>query len=418
MSRQWTRTMAALIGMTTAGGSIQCVAPECASPDYTNPECRVIEENEVARLRTSTLVEVRFQEPGARTNVTWEAGGLLQEIEPGRVRARVAGPGDFALSLERRDGGARTVQLELDNVDPDAVVSVGPRGGEVDLPPPSPGVTRRELAIDLSADAPVWVRGRRSCPSRYRIAVLADIQTNPGQFERIIDRLQDEVGQAEALGEPLVGLLVNGDISEASRQEEFDTVQEILRGLPVPAAVTAGNHDVFRPLRPLYNRNFGPGNHAFTICRTRVVMLDTGSGRIARSVEGRLPELFDRRGADFLVAGMHHAPYPGLTGAGWSNEAQAQHVLTELAMVDADLVVTGHYHALRQFEDIDVGDTSLREIIAGTAGAHQGAVGVPRYGYVRLTFDTSLEACFVEVPPPGYDGPANGPVDGLPYCDT
>lgn len=407
----------ALVGLqvvTAALVNVQCATPECAWPDFTQPECRVIEENDAARLRTSTLVEVRFQDPAAEDAQTWDATGLVEEIEPGVVRARVAGLASFALTLERDEGGADAVTIVLENLAPEAILSVGERGAEVDLEPVVS--TRRELTLELPSDAPLWIRGRVDCPSRYRIAVTADIQTNPRQFERIIERLQEEARDSRVAGEPLMGLIINGDISDTSRDDEFEIVRDLLVRLPIPTAVTAGNHDVYRRLRPLYNRMFGPGNHAFSVCTARVVMLDTGSGTIARSIEGRLPELLDRRGADFLIAGMHHPPHAGLTASGWSSEQQAQHLLTELAIADADLIVAGHNHALRQFDDVRVGGRSLRQIIVGTAGAHQ-TVGVPRYGYLRLTLGESLEACFVEVPPVGYDEPVNGPVDGLRYCD-
>ena len=411
MTKRWST-----LGLATLAGisNLQCAVPECATPDYTNPECRVIEENDAARVQTSTLVEVRFQDPDVDDARSWDATGLVEEVEPGVVRARVAGLGSFALTLERRPGGADSITLLLDNVSPDAIVSVGERGQEQDIPP-EPSI-RRELTIDLPDGAPVWVRGRVECAARYRIAVTADIQTNPRQFERIVERLQDEARDSRERGEPLMGLVLNGDLSEASRDDEFEIVQTILGRLPIPTAVTPGNHDIYRPLRPLYNRLFGPGNHAFSVCTTRVVMLDTGSGTIARSIEGRLPELLDRRGSEFLIAGMHHPPYAGLTSAGWSSEQQAQRLLVELALADADLVLAGHYHALRQFDDIRVGKRSLRQIIVGTGGARQ-TVGVPRYGYLRLTFGESLDACFVEVPAPGYPEPPGGPISGLRYCE-
>ena len=63
-----------------------------------------------------------------------------------------------------------------------------------------------------------------------------------------------------------------------------------------------------------------------------------------------------------------------------------------------------------------VGPERLDEIIVGTAGANQG-YDIPRYGYLRMTFGDELEACFVEVPPPGSDGPLYEPLDSLPYCE-
>ena len=147
-------------------------------------------------------------------------------------------------------------------------------------------------------------------------------------------------------------------------------------------------------------------------------MLDTGSGAIARSVEARLPELFDRGDARHLVIAMHHPPYAGLTGAGWSREDRAQRLLAEAAIAQADLIVAGHAHSLRDFPKVAVGDAELRQVIVGTAGAYQG-IGEPRFGYLRVTFGASEpQTCFVEVPPPGFSGPTEQGLSGrLPYCE-
>lgn len=408
------RRLASLVALVSASPS--CQQAECSSPDYAEAECRVIAENELARLGTAAGVELRFQSPGAEVTSSWIAAGHFRQLAPDRVRARVAGPGAFAISVEAPAGGAAPITIELANVDPAAIVSLGTRGAEVDLPPPEPGATVREIPIDFVDGPRVWIRGRRPCPARFRLAITADIQTNPGQFARIVEHLRNESITAAAAGEPLVGLVIAGDLAEAARDDEYETVAEILEGLPIPTAVTAGNHDIYRPRHPQYNRNFGPGNYAFDVCDVHVAMLDSGSGAIARSVMARLPELLDRGDARYLMAAMHHPPHPGLTGAGWSREDMAQILMAELAIARADLIVAGHNHALHDFPDIRIGDVDLREVIVGTAGALQG-VGVPRYGYLRVTFDDGVHACFVEVPPPGYASAPNDPLRTLDYCE-
>lgn len=395
-----------------------CVQPQCTSPIYSDAECRVIAENQHARLRTSQGVELRFQEPQAQSDASWDARGLVQELPDGSLQARVAGPGRFAMSMRAPEDVDVTLRLLLTNVDPAATIGVGIAGLELLQPTDPAGGTTRELEVPLAAGQIQWIRGRRDCGPRYRLTVLGDVQTNPTQFERILDRLHDESVAAEQAGEPVVGLVIVGDLTESSRDDEFEAIREILARAPFPVAVTAGNHDIYRPTRPYYNLTFGPGNHAFDVCGVHVALLDTGSGAIARSVQARLPELLDRGDSQFLVVGMHHPPYPGLTGSGWSSDDRAAALLAEAAREEADLVVAGHNHALHEFAEIPVGDTSVREIIVGTGGAFQG-VGVPRYGYLRLVFDDeadTMDACFVEVPPSGYAEPQSEPLAHLPYC--
>ncbi len=410
---RWMLALSLLAPATFCG----CALPECTNPDYSQPECRVIAENELARLRTPSSLEVRFQQPDAVTPITWDARGLLK-LEAGVVQARVAGAGRFALSVQAEDGAPDAVAIELENVDPSADVWI--ERGELAIPvlPPQDGGLRRMVQLDVAEDETIFLRGRRGCPERYRVAFVADIQTNPAQFERIVEQLQRERDEGEIIGQPLVAIVIPGDLTEASRDDEFDVIVEVLEASPVPVVVTPGNHDIYRPQQPHFNRRFGPGNHVSEVCDLRLVMLDTGSGAIARSVEARLPELLSRGDAEHLIVAMHHPAYAGLTGAGWSREDRAQRLLAEAAIADVDLLVAGHAHALRDFASISVGDETLRQIVVGTGGAYQG-LGEPRFGYVRVTLGPDgLDTCFVEVPPPGFDSAqGQGLSDRLDYCD-
>jgi 3',5'-cyclic AMP phosphodiesterase CpdA len=246
---------------------------------------------------------------------------------------------------------------------------------------------------------------------------MGDVQTNPAQLERIVEHLHAEAEEAEDAGEPLLGVLLLGDVTEMSRLSEFQVVAEALRNMPVPTAVIPGNHDTFARERALYNRTFGPGNYTFDLCGTRVALLDSGSGGLADSIQGRFPELLARADdQDHLVVATHYPPYAGRTGAGWGREDQAHHLMVELAMQEADLVLSGHVHALHDYPRIPVGSTTVHAVIVGTAGADQG-LGTARYGYLRISIADDIELCFVEVPPPGAAGPENGSIsDSLPYC--
>lgn len=391
-----------------------CAVPECTHPDYGLAECRVIAENELARLRSVDDVEIRFQDPRTEVVSSWDARGLLEQ-RGGDVRARVAGAGSFAISLRAED--AQAVRVQLDNVDPSADVWIDRDGVQTPVLPQQ-HVLGREVALNVEADRPVWIRGRRGCPSRFRVAFVSDIQTNPSQFARILEALEEEREAGDAVQQPLVAIVIPGDLTEFSRDDEFELIDEMLAVAPVPVITTPGNHDIYRHSRPHYNRTFGPGNHVTEVCDLRLVMLDTGSGAIARSVEARLPELLERGDARHLLLAMHHPPYPGLTGSGWSREDRAQRLLAEAALAQVDLIVAGHNHALRDFASIPVGDESLRQVVVGTGGAYQG-VGPPRFGYLRVTLGPdSLETCFVEVPPLGFAGPqGQGLSDRLDYCE-
>ncbi len=388
--------MTRLATLTYALALISCEIPECAQPAYHRAECRVAAENELAHLVTANGVEVRFQDPATEDTDAWVATGVVHEGAGGAVQARVAGVGDFRISLHGPSSGTLPLRLELDNVDPripafdDQVEAFG---------------LSRVLALDVGRLKVLEGRLPESlCETGFTLTAVGDIQTNPIQGRRTIAALHDELDRADGDDRPLLGMLFLGDVTEASQVEELTTALDIFRSAPVPVAVVPGNHDVYDTDDAAFNRVFGPGTMAFEVCDAHVTLLDTGSGDLAPSVEGRLPELLGDGSQELLIAGMHHPPYAGWTGGGWTAEDQSQHLLALLAARDADLVLAGHVHERIEFEDAPV-----PEVVVGTAGANQANTD-PDYGYLRIEFDpeTGLSWCFVEVPAPGSDGIRDG----------
>jgi hypothetical protein len=392
--------------------------PECALGEYESAECRVAAENHYARIKTSTGVEVRFQPMGAAVATSWDALGLVQEIEPGVVRLRPAALMGFNVSFTRSDLGGTSLRVVVDNIAPDMLISLGTAGSLQPQPGPTDHRMQREFTFNVPEET-IFLRGSRPCPADYRIAVAADIQTNPLQFERIVQDLHQQLDDGEAAGQPLLGLLLLGDLTESASDDEFIRIEEMLTSSPVPVAVTVGNHDKAGDEFARFNRYFGPGNIAFDVCDTRVVLLDTGDGAIAPSIEARLPELFEKGDADHLIMGTHYVIYPDRTGQGLRDEDQAWYILSELVRNGAERLMTGHAHYWKEYPAVPIGDGTIHEIITGTGGASQGE-GHPRYGTTRLTFtDAGVDSCFYEVPPPGTEAPYEGSVtDSIDFCTT
>ncbi|MCP4872420.1 MAG: metallophosphoesterase [Proteobacteria bacterium] len=371
-----------------------CTGAECAFGDHGSAQCRVAAENHYARMLTPGGVELRFHAVGETDASSWDAHGVFEMEFGGVVKARPAGLTDFVFSADRADGDATEVTVVLENVASDVALT---RDGIVI---PFDGVgTARTVTIPLSEDV-VWIRGERPCADAYRIVAGGDVQTGPTQFERIVESLHAEQADADADGEQLLGLLLLGDLAEEPAEDELRLIETILRRSPVPVAVTPGNHDVHGDEMALFNRIYGPGNHAFDACRTRVALVDTGGANLAESIEARLPEFLEREGDEFLIAGTHYPAWSGRTGNGWRDEPVAWRFLAELARHDADLLIAGHYHNWRDYPRVQVGDREVPEILSGTLGATQGQ-GAPHYGYTRLTFTDELTTCFHEVPEPG-----------------
>lgn len=391
-----------------------CTTEVCVYGEYGAAECRVAAQHHYAQLLTSSGVDVRFQEPGADDASSWAALGRVQETASGHVNVRPATLTDFAVSLDPGVLGASELHLTLENVAPDAVLTLGPDGDLVSLGPSNAG-TRRELTVALD-DEVVWLRGERACPERYRLAMAGDVQTNPLQFERILTALHEELADAEAAGEPLLGFVFLGDLAEVPTEDELAHVVELLARSPVPVSTIPGNHDVNGDELALYNRLLGPGTYGQAVCSTWLPLLDTGTGDLAPSVQASLPELLDRGDLPHLIVGGHYPAWAGRTGNGWGDEDSAWYLLSELSRNEADLYVAGHYHAWEEMPSIAVGDGEVHQVISGTAGADQGS-GVPRYGFTRVTVSPEgVDSCFREVLPPGRTEGGSGTQAGIRTC--
>jgi len=368
-----------------------CVRPECTPVDYTRAECRVQAANQVAMLRTADGAEVRFQSPGSTGSSSWVATGVLRLDDQGRLNARVAGLGAFRISVHRNQSGAATLDLTVHNVHP----AVAPLVGEVERV----GLSR-VLQLPLDRDV-VEITGELPdgfCDRGFSLVSLGDVQTNPLQLQRIVDRLHDEAAYADSLDRPLAGLILLGDLAEFGTREELVEIDRILRSAPVPTATVPGNHDVYASEVAVYNETYGPGNHAFDVCSARIALFDSGGGDMAPSIQGRLPEFLDSE-AGFLLSGSHHPPFAAQATMGWTREDQAQLLMSELAARGADLMLAGHAH-----RRIEHRSAPVRQLVIGTGGATQYAVD-PDYGYLRLRFADDLEACFVSVAAPGSVNP-------------
>lgn len=412
----------ATVLVLVVAGSTTCTTAVCSTSDHASAQCRVIVEHQLAGVRTAAGTRIDFVDPEHRVGSGPEAGtaswiqpgpalrrvdGRIRATSTGRVDIRVAGFGGFALRIDHAAQAPVELELRLENIAADTRLTlVDVLGGQVAIEPDDPTAEglERIIHVDVGPGRRLLLLGERDCPAQYSILALGDIQTNPLHFSSIVDQLHDARIDAENRGRPILGMVILGDLAERSSEAELRGIAATLSRSPVPAAVIPGNHDVFSPLAPHYNSEFGPGNYRFSICGTGMAMFDTGSGGLADSIEASLASrLSAREGELRVLAHMHHPPSPGVTGSGWSRDDQADALLVEAAIAGVDMILAGHVHSILDFPDVPVADHRLRQIVVGTGGASQ--VGpVPTYGYLRLDFDEGQSrprACFVEVPPAG-----------------
>ena len=408
-------------------GLLSACAPtvECVHGDFLRAECRVQAENEFAHFQSSDGVEIRFQEAESTEHAGWESLGLI-ENGFGGLRLRPAGLGDFAISFDAVDLGLDSIEITLDNVAFDMVLTreVGPNITVISDPNTTPATSlRRQVSLQLDNSDLTWLRAKRpACPTRYRLAAMGDIQTNPLQFRRILDHMKQAESEADT---PLLGLILLGDLSESSDENEMRWIDELMRGSKVPVSVTTGNHDVYASDMGLFNRIFGPGNYNYSVCGATVALFDTGNAGLADSVRGRMGELLQHKQHEdgsqdqYLLAAMHYPMHVGHTAGGWTEDLHRFELSVEAVRKGLDLALAGHVHYWHHFPDVPVGDGSFNQVISGTAGGHQGDGGPQQFGYTRINIDTSangtLDYCFVQVAEPGNVNPTK--LDSIPYCE-
>ena len=388
--------------------------PDCARGDHGGGECRVATSAALASVEVDGYTLTFEPRSGADPYARAEAG-LFRQEESALV-ARVATLGDFTLSIDGTDASAgTTLVMLLTNVGTATAVVAEPQGRPEDAVEivGADGELQRGITLDLAPGESWNVRGTTPCATRYRVAAFGDTQTDMNVLQAIVDRLDQERVEAAAAGEPLLGVLLLGDLTDEGALEEIVDVREMVEAGSVPMAATVGNHDVYTDDVDVFNREVGPGNLRFDVCGTRFVILDSGDAALAPSIEGRLTQLLDGAGADRLVVSTHYPPYSSRLGNGWSHEDQQATLLAEIAIAQPDLVLAGHVHNLTEFPEVPVGDTSFHQVVVGTGGGFQGEVTPPRFGYLRLTLGDTFEHCFVPVGLPG-DGPVEPRRDDEP----
>jgi hypothetical protein len=372
--------------------------PDCARGDHGGAECRIATSAALASMEIEGFVLAFEPRSGADPYAHTEAGLFRQEDSA--VVARVATLGDFEITI---DGSGATASTTLVMVLTNVGVGVQVIAEPVDRPTDAveilaaDGELQRGVTLDLAAGESWVIRGTTACATRYRIAAFGDTQTDMDVLQAIVDQLDVERAEAEAAGEPLLGVLLVGDLTDVGTVEEIVDVREMILAGSVPVAATVGNHDVYTDDVDVFNREVGPGNLRFDVCGTRVAILDTGDASLAPSIEGRLTQLLDGAGADRLIVATHYPPYSSRLGNGWSHEDQQATTLAEIALADPDVVLAGHVHNLTEFPEVPVGDRSFHQIVVGTGGGFQGEVTAPRFGYLRLTLGDTFERCFVPV---------------------
>ena len=119
----------------------------------------------------------------------------------------------------------------------------------------------------------------------YRFAIAGGIRGDMSALNRLIDTLNAEREDSDK--EPLLFLLLNGDLTESGSEEELIALRRSLRRLTIPWFATAGDYDATgRAIT--WIRYLGTSSFAFELGILRVIVLDSGDRRLSASAWSQL----------------------------------------------------------------------------------------------------------------------------------
>nr|MBA2543288.1 PQQ-binding-like beta-propeller repeat protein [Deltaproteobacteria bacterium] len=162
--------------------------------------------------------------------------------------------------------------------------------------------------------------------------------------------LEEAFAQAVALPTPPRFFTIVGDVTQENKDAEFSRVDDALAGVHVPWVPVPGNHDWYDGGRTWRSR-WGPDNYSFDAGNLHVVIWDTN-----------LPE--PDQIAFFANDLAFVDPTQVIVALGHASPTNA--VADELSALGVDYMFTGHWHANRRVERMNMVEWGTQTLIMGT----------------------------------------------------
>jgi len=319
------------------------------------------------------------------------ADGLLhvRAFSDDEVNAR-ASAAEFSFSLTRRDPSVDRVRVLLWNLPAGFTLTAAP-GVLTAEGAPSAGEPQPDLMLGRAwtvtfPDGVETVEVQSTPPGTQPFTFLAfgDIQNGIDRFHEVVDRVNAET-DADFV-------LMLGDLTSSSRDDQFDRVEAEYARLRIPIYATPGNHDV--NVMGNYQERFGRANYSFTHKGARFTSIDSGSAAVGE-------EMFEwytawtEAGRDALHVTFSHIPaleVLGLRSGQWNSRRQAHHFIARSVETDVDLLLFGHLHS---FDRYVLG--GIPTFISGGCGAFEEKLdGISRH-FLRVRADPSSQSLDVQV---------------------
>ncbi|MEW6357114.1 MAG: metallophosphoesterase [Planctomycetota bacterium] len=146
-------------------------------------------------------------------------------------------------------------------------------------------------------------------------------------------------------------IIVLGDLTPQSREEEFDAYVSALREAPAPVVSLIGNHDIHGDGRALYEARFGKPDRRFDYAGCRFILLDTAAQKVTREQADWLEGALKTENRKFVA--MHCPPYLGnwwyysfTTGSRRFLELMRDHKVRRVFMGHLHMVDSLHYEGV------------------------------------------------------------------------
>lgn len=286
----------------------------------------------------STSVDLGFAQ------LTANEATVVHQQHGSRLRACGLRP-----TLEINPAQAATIDIEIENVHPDALINISGSN----LSESGHGLTRR-VAGTLSANQLTRIDWRLRNETGIQFAIIGDTGGNR--------ELEWSLQRAQALGADFMihlGDLYYGDTDSR-------TAPEILNKSEIPVFTAIGNHDFHDGLN-LVHRQFtdtiGPRNSVFKVAHIRFVNIDTAAATfpVASAERGELLSRLQKGDGDDTnetTVVFTHAPLsdprPPFNGEHYSHtvpDMEIPWLRERLSAINTSVLLAGHIHLSSEIDE-------------------------------------------------------------------
>lgn len=289
----------------------------------------------------------------SRGGVTWRSDLLALVAERDGLPVFRAACPEFAMTVERDEGGPAHTTFEVRNLMPGTTLR-GPPGAVEDEG--GERLARRWRVTFPPSASRVELRAVAPLAPGFSFLAFGDIQRGLPRFGDVVERLNAEPDASF--------IVVMGDLTNSSTPAEFDAVERAFEAIRVPMVITPGNHDAYAG--SVFQRRFGRANYTCELGGVRFTSVDSSNAGLSATA-WRLYEAALEAGRDQPHVVFSHIPATerfGVRSGHWNSRTEARRFVASTSAANVDLLLFGHLHTLDEYELAGV-----PTVISGGAGA-------------------------------------------------